>query len=176
MAKDVTTLGEKPTADQVEPEQTHPIRRDSEKRRGSGIHVPFVHKDKHDPDWDGSDVDFSHIDTKKVLRKMDWKLIPNLALLYLLSFLDRGNIGNAKIQGLLKDLHMTGGQYNWCLTVFFFTYCKLRGAGRGMETSFWMLTDIVRCIRTSKQSPPQTPSSFHLATHYHGSLGRQTTF
>ena len=67
--------------------------------------------------------DFSHIDEKKVLRKMDMRLIPMLALLYLLSFLDRGNIGNAKIEGMVEDLGMTGPQYNWCLTVFFFTYC-----------------------------------------------------
>lgn len=67
--------------------------------------------------------DFSHIDEKKVLRKMDIRLIPMLALLYLLSFLDRGNIGNAKIEGMVEDLNMTGPQYNWCLTVFFFTYC-----------------------------------------------------
>ena len=33
--------------------------------------------------------DFSHIDEKKVLRKMDMRLIPMLAVLYLLSFLDR---------------------------------------------------------------------------------------
>lgn len=33
-----------------------------------------------------------------------------------------GNIGNAKIEGLQEDLNMTPGQYNWCLTVFFFTY------------------------------------------------------
>lgn len=33
-----------------------------------------------------------------------------------------GNIGNAKIEGLQEDLHMSGPQYNWCLTVFFFTY------------------------------------------------------
>ncbi|KAL1960132.1 hypothetical protein VTO42DRAFT_304 [Malbranchea cinnamomea] len=60
---------------------------------------------------------------RRVLRKMDLRLIPMLALLYLLAFLDRGNIGNAKIEGLLEDLNMTGPQYNWCLTVFFFTYC-----------------------------------------------------
>ncbi|KAF5863536.1 hypothetical protein ETB97_009780 [Aspergillus alliaceus] len=60
---------------------------------------------------------------KQVLRKMDVRLIPMLAVLYLLAFLDRGNIGNAKIEGLLDDLHMTGQEYNWCLTVFFFTYC-----------------------------------------------------
>ncbi|GKU05194.1 tartrate transporter [Fusarium langsethiae] len=65
---------------------------------------------------------FSHLDEKKILRKMDMRLIPMLALLYLLSFLDRGNIGNAKIEGLQEDLNMTPDQYNWCLTVFFFTY------------------------------------------------------
>ncbi|KAL3442334.1 major facilitator superfamily domain-containing protein [Aspergillus insuetus] len=59
---------------------------------------------------------------KRVLRKMDLRLIPMLALLYLLAFLDRGNIGNAKIEGMLDDLNMSGHEYNWCLTVFFFTY------------------------------------------------------
>ncbi|KAE8347294.1 hypothetical protein BDV24DRAFT_173180 [Aspergillus arachidicola] len=58
----------------------------------------------------------------RILRKMDLRIIPMLAVLYLLAFLDRGNVGNAKIEGLLEDLNMTGPQYNWCLTVFFFTY------------------------------------------------------
>lgn len=65
---------------------------------------------------------FAHLDEKKILRKMDVRLIPMLALLYLLSFLDRGNIGNAKIEGLQEDLRMTDNQYNLCLTVFFFSY------------------------------------------------------
>jgi hypothetical protein len=60
---------------------------------------------------------FAHLDEKAILRKMDLRLIPMLALLYLLSFLDRGNIGNAKIEGLVEDLGMTGPQYNWTLTV-----------------------------------------------------------
>lgn len=37
---------------------------------------------------------------KKLLWKMDFRIIPWLTLLYLLSFLDRTNIGNAKIQGV----------------------------------------------------------------------------
>jgi hypothetical protein len=41
------------------------------------------------PSAAGTNVDFSGIDEKKVLRKMDIRLIPMLALLYLLSFLDR---------------------------------------------------------------------------------------
>ena len=36
---------------------------------------------------------------KRLLRKLDLRLIPWLCLLYLISFLDRTNIGNAKIQG-----------------------------------------------------------------------------
>ncbi|KAI1415869.1 MFS general substrate transporter [Hypoxylon sp. FL1857] len=65
---------------------------------------------------------FADLDEKKILRKMDIRLIPMLAILYLLSFLDRGNIGNAKIEGLQEDLMMSSDEYNWCLTVFFFTY------------------------------------------------------
>ncbi|CUS13534.1 unnamed protein product [Tuber aestivum] len=57
--------------------------------------------------------------TKKLLRKLDWHLVPFLALLYLLSFLDRTNIGNARLAGLEKDLGMSGLDYNVALAVFF---------------------------------------------------------
>lgn len=41
---------------------------------------------------EGTTLDsFKHLDEKKILRKMDLRLIPVLALLYLLSFLDRGS-------------------------------------------------------------------------------------
>lgn len=57
--------------------------------------------------------------TKKLIRKIDWKLIPFLALLYLLSFLDRTNIGNARLDTLEADLNMSGLQYNHALAIFF---------------------------------------------------------
>lgn len=50
--------------------------------------------------------------TKQLLRKMDRRLIPFLSFLYLLSFLDRSNIGNAKLDGLEHDLGLHGLQYN----------------------------------------------------------------
>ncbi|KAL8904528.1 MAG: hypothetical protein Q9171_007016 [Xanthocarpia ochracea] len=84
---------------------------------------PLPATDPKEPPPDYPGVDTSGVDPKKVLLKMDLHLIPMLALLYLLSFLDRGNIGNARIEGLVESLNMTGPQYNWCLTVFFFTYC-----------------------------------------------------
>lgn len=50
--------------------------------------------------------------TSKLIRKIDWVLLPFLALLYLLSFLDRTNIGNARLAGLEKSLGMEGLDYN----------------------------------------------------------------
>ncbi|OCK82494.1 MFS general substrate transporter [Lepidopterella palustris CBS 459.81] len=90
---------------------------------------------------------FAHLDEAAILRKMDLRLIPMLALLYLLSFLDRGNIGNAKIEGLTEDLHMTGPQYNWCLTVFFFTYAAFEVPSnlllKRLRPSIWLPTIMV---------------------------------
>lgn len=56
--------------------------------------------------------DFPADKQKKLLRKVDLRLVPFLALLYLCAHIDRANIGNAKIEGLLDDLHMNGIQYN----------------------------------------------------------------
>ena len=42
-------------------------------------------------------VDVSAVDEVKLVRKLDWWLLPWLSLLYLLSFLDRTSIGNAKV-------------------------------------------------------------------------------
>ncbi|KAK0378851.1 hypothetical protein CLIM01_03822 [Colletotrichum limetticola] len=60
--------------------------------------------------------------TQKVLRKIDWRLLPMLTLLYILSYLDRGNIGNAKVAGMNQDLGLSSKQYNLVLTLFFIPY------------------------------------------------------
>ncbi|GAW16013.1 hypothetical protein ANO14919_054350 [Xylariales sp. No.14919] len=59
---------------------------------------------------------------KRLVWRLDLVLIPWLCLLYLLAFLDRTNIGNAKVAGLLDDLHLSTGQYNIALTIFFVSY------------------------------------------------------
>ena len=59
---------------------------------------------------------------KKLLRKCDLHVIPVVAILYSLAFVDRINIGNARLQGLEKDLHMKGQDYNIALFVFFIPY------------------------------------------------------
>lgn len=63
-----------------------------------------------------------HSQDRKLLWKLDLKLIPWLSFLYLISFLDRTNIGNAKVDGLQQDLNMSDSQYNLSLTIFFISY------------------------------------------------------
>ncbi|OAQ59459.1 high-affinity nicotinic acid transporter [Pochonia chlamydosporia 170] len=66
---------------------------------------------------------FTPTETKRLLRKLDWTLLPFLSLLYLLSFLDRANIGNAKLAGLESDLQMTGKyDYNIVVSIFYPLY------------------------------------------------------
>lgn len=57
-----------------------------------------------------------------VVRKLDRHLVLFVAFLYMLSFLDRSNIGNAKIAGLTEDLNIDSSQYEWLLTSFYCTY------------------------------------------------------
>jgi MFS family permease len=62
---------------------------------------------------------------QRLVTKCDLHIIPVLFVLYALSFLDRINIGNAKIQGLTKELKMSGSQYNVALLIFFIPYILL---------------------------------------------------
>lgn len=59
---------------------------------------------------------------KALVRKIDLRLLPAIWLMYLLSYIDRTNIGNAKVAGLQDDLHLSSGQYSLALIVFFITY------------------------------------------------------
>ncbi|RYO41394.1 hypothetical protein AA0111_g1025 [Alternaria arborescens] len=59
---------------------------------------------------------------KKLVRKIDLFLLPTIWLMYLLSYMDRTNIGNAKIAGMADDLQLSSDQYSIALVVFFVTY------------------------------------------------------
>jgi sugar phosphate permease len=58
----------------------------------------------------------------KLVRKLDFFIIPITMLLYLFSFLDRVNIGNARLYGLEKDLGLHGNQYQTAVSILFVTY------------------------------------------------------
>lgn len=65
------------------------------------------------------------IDAKKeqdLVHKFDRKLLPMFAVVYFLSFLDRANIGNAKIAGMYEQLSLNDSQYSVAVSIFYVTY------------------------------------------------------
>lgn len=82
---------------------------------------------------------YTQAEEAAVIRLFDRRLVLFIALLYMLSFLDRSSmlimslsmdllliemsdIGNAKIAGLSADLKLDSSQYEWILRAFYITY------------------------------------------------------
>lgn len=66
--------------------------------------------------------EIDHVAERKLVRKLDLWIIPPVMLLYLFSFLDRVNIGNARLYGLESDLDMHGDQFQVAVSILFVTY------------------------------------------------------
>ena len=62
--------------------------------------------------------------SRRVVRKYDYRLLPLFLLINLFSFIDRVNIGNARLLGMQKDLELgVGLRYNIALMCLFVSYC-----------------------------------------------------
>jgi MFS family permease len=79
---------------------------------------------------------------RDLLWKIDYHLIPILFVLYMFAFLDRVNLGNAKIQGLTQDLKMDGSMYNTASEVLFVPYILLEVPSnliiKKVRPSYWL--------------------------------------
>ncbi|KAK4957252.1 hypothetical protein LTR10_005212 [Elasticomyces elasticus] len=79
---------------------------------------------------------------KKLMRKVDWRLVPILFVCAALSGLDKTAISSAALYGLREDLGLTGQQYSWLGSAPFFgglafmgpsAYCLQRLASLSKE-------------------------------------------
>ncbi|KAK6197422.1 major facilitator superfamily domain-containing protein [Scheffersomyces amazonensis] len=64
---------------------------------------------------------------RRIIRKFDFRILPLIACVYLFNALDKGNISNAKTNGIDIDLGITGYKWNLMLSVFYipFVLCAL---------------------------------------------------
>ncbi|KAL1799157.1 hypothetical protein ACET3X_003194 [Alternaria dauci] len=63
---------------------------------------------------------------KKIVRKVDLRLIPTLGCMYCVSLMDRTNLGVAMVAGMGVDLKLTGERYSIVVLLFFITYVALQ--------------------------------------------------
>ncbi|KAF2417680.1 MFS general substrate transporter [Tothia fuscella] len=59
---------------------------------------------------------------KKILRKIDFHLLPLTFITYGLQYLDKITLGYAAVLGIREDAHLVGQQYSWASSIFYFGF------------------------------------------------------
>ncbi|KAL3418428.1 major facilitator superfamily transporter [Phlyctema vagabunda] len=62
---------------------------------------------------------------RRITLKCDLKLLPPLMVLFIITFIDRTNIANAKIEGMITELRMKNTDYNTALWILNIPYICL---------------------------------------------------
>ncbi|CAO3570779.1 unnamed protein product [Mortierella alpina] len=76
----------------------------------------FIDRDPQNP---GGLFGYSPEEEKRLVRKIDWRLIPLLGLFYGASTLNRINLTNARMFAFEISLHATAEEFSWAIAVFF---------------------------------------------------------
>lgn len=70
----------------------------------------------------GQMIELSEAENKRLLRIIDWHLMPMMCVVYGLNFLDKTSLSYASVMGLKKDLNLVGDDYQWLSSMFYFGY------------------------------------------------------
>ncbi|CZT10409.1 hypothetical protein WAI453_012036 [Rhynchosporium graminicola] len=70
----------------------------------------------------GKDTQANPEEIRRVLRKVDIRIIPILFVTYMLQYLDKNSINFASVYGLKKGTNLTGQDYSWLGSIFYFGY------------------------------------------------------
>ncbi|KAJ7643698.1 MFS general substrate transporter [Roridomyces roridus] len=73
-----------------------------------------------------AEIDYKTELERKLVRKLDRRLLPTIFLVYIMNYIDRNGITTARLQGLEQDLKLSDLQYNVILSVVFATYCPFQ--------------------------------------------------
>jgi hypothetical protein len=65
---------------------------------------------------------FTEIDEKKLVRKIDWMIVPLMWAIYFLQYQDKILINYASVMGLLKDTGMQTDQFSNLALAFYVSY------------------------------------------------------
>lgn len=110
------------TADKLPSIETKPPTSSSDLQRTSSL-TPSTKTHTTLTDQNGDHFTISPTAEATLLRKLDFRILPLLAVMYLFNALDKSNLGNAKTAGLEADLGFAGtNKYNILLSIFFVPY------------------------------------------------------
>ncbi|THY92537.1 MFS general substrate transporter, partial [Aureobasidium pullulans] len=67
-----------------------------------------------------NDESIDQADEKRLKRKLDRRIIPLLGICYFFYYVDKTTLSYAAIFGIKKDLDLTGDEYSWLSSIFYF--------------------------------------------------------
>ncbi|KAK7209985.1 hypothetical protein V2G26_017163 [Clonostachys chloroleuca] len=108
------------------------IKANVEEKEVAGGNVPSssLSTDPNPQDWAEHFIsrgdEWRNIYERKLLRKVDMRLMPTLVIMYLLNFLDRSNLAQARQGSLEVDLGMSGTDFNLATSIFFVGYLLMQ--------------------------------------------------
>ncbi|KAM5350664.1 hypothetical protein ACJ41O_007169 [Fusarium nematophilum] len=97
---------------------------DHEKERSGSVadKATAVERDRVES-LDGEMLELDEATNKRLLRKIDWRLMPVLCFTYALQYYDKAILSQAAIFGLRDDLDLNDGlKYSWVSLIFYFGY------------------------------------------------------
>ncbi|CAK7199044.1 Allantoate permease [Sporothrix eucalyptigena] len=95
-----------------------------------GIHPGLKHADTNNADealqffqaHGGDVVVMTPAEERRLLRKIDWNLMPLLCIVYGLNYLDKTTVSYASVMGFKTDANLIGQDYSWVASMFYFGY------------------------------------------------------
>ncbi|KAF4552471.1 MFS-type transporter-like protein 5 [Elsinoe fawcettii] len=72
--------------------------------------------------YGGEPIEIDAATNKRLLRIIDWHLMPIMCVVYGMNYLDKTTISYASIMGLQEDLRLKGDNYQWLGSLFYFGY------------------------------------------------------
>ncbi|RLL93481.1 hypothetical protein CFD26_101905 [Aspergillus turcosus] len=98
--------------DKVEPEV----------RSSLSSHPSADKDDSYDVYKQSRQLEYPPEEAKRVLRKIDTRLIPLLFVIYMLQYLDKNSLNFASVYGLQQGTKLHGQDYSWLGSIFYFGY------------------------------------------------------
>lgn len=139
-------------------------RADGEEHELDSLHRPAAMEEEEtgisaaSPNHSYDDDDLNHDDpvhnedsyesrlNRRTLRKLDFILLPFLALLFLLNSLDKSNIGNAETAGFTHDAGLSAKDLNTSLAFFFAFFVALQPVGAALGRKYGMARWVPACM------------------------------
>ncbi|KAG6856231.1 hypothetical protein H0H87_006325, partial [Tephrocybe sp. NHM501043] len=60
---------------------------------------------------------------RKLVRKLDSRLLPTVVVIYIMNYIDRNGITTARLKGLQQDLGISDIQYATVIAILYASYC-----------------------------------------------------